>query len=71
MWRMQRADGLTSHLVLKRLAKGVCGVWFLNKTPLGVRDFSDMRTAIQWADRMQTQSWSTGWRLVSDDEPRD
>ena len=67
MWRMQRPDGRRSHLVLGREPNVIWGVWFLNETPLGIRNFSDLATAVEWADRMQAQNWSIGWRLVPDD----
>lgn len=68
MWRMQRPGGLTSHLVLGReKTKAFWGVWFLNQTPLGIRDFDDLDTAVKWADRMQAQNWATGWRLVPEE----
>ena len=67
MWRMERPGGLTSHLILGCEDSAVRGVWFLNSTPMGARDFSDMASALQWADRMQALNWSTGWRLASDE----
>ena len=68
MWRMQRPDGLTTHLVLWGEEKRIRGVWFLNETALGARDFTDLDSALEWADRRQAQNWSAGWRLLSDDE---
>jgi hypothetical protein len=67
MWRMERPNGLRSHLVLGRDAQGIHAIWFLNQTPLGMRDFSDWDSALQWAERMQAQNWCAGWRLVSDE----
>jgi hypothetical protein len=68
MWRMQRPDGLTSHLVLWGEENRIRGVWFLNKTALGMRDFNDLDSALEWADRRQHQNWSAGWRLLSEDD---
>ena len=67
MWRMKRPDGRTSHLVLGREGNGIWGMWFLNDTALGIRVFGDLASAVEWADRMQAQNWSIGWRLVTDE----
>jgi hypothetical protein len=68
MWRMERVDGRRSHLVLGRDTDVIWAVWFLNETPLGMRDFNDFASAVAWADRMKAQNWSIGWRLVADEE---
>ena len=64
MWRMWRADGLSSHAVIVPRGAGAACVWYLNDRPVGSRDFSDWSDAIRYAERMQDQNWSVGWRLV-------
>jgi hypothetical protein len=63
MWRMRRADGMSSHAVITPRATGAVVVWFLNNHPLGSRDFSDWTGALRWSDQLQAQNWSVGWRL--------
>jgi hypothetical protein len=71
MWRMERADGLAAHLVLGQTAHNVWAAWFVNNRPIGMREFDDVGSAIQFSDSMQAQNWSVGWRVVqdADDEP--
>lgn len=66
MWRMQRADGLTSHAVIGPHADRPMVVWFINNRPIGCRDFDDWTAALRWSEQMQLQNWAAGWRLVSD-----
>lgn len=63
MWRMIRPNGLRAHLVIGREGRRYWAAWFLNATVLGVRDFSELGSAIDFSDRMQFQNWSIGWRL--------
>jgi hypothetical protein len=62
MWRMQRSDGLSTHAVIGLQGGGAWVIWFLNDTPIGLRDFDDCRSAILWSDRLQHQNWAVGWR---------
>ena len=64
MWRMQRADGQSSHAVIDRRLDGVAVIWFVNDRPLGYRDFDDWTSALLWSERMQAQNWTAGWRLA-------
>ena len=64
MWRMQRANGLSSHAVIGSSADGAVVTWFLNGRPLGHRVFSDWTSALRWSDQLQAQNWTVGWRLV-------
>ncbi len=66
MWRMRRADGLFSHLLVGCQESGAWAAWFLNDRPLGLRDFGDVGSAIRFSEQMQAQNWSVGWRLVDD-----
>jgi hypothetical protein len=68
---MQRAEGLSAHLVVGYDGPIVWVAWFLNDRPLGLREFNDVGSALDFSDRMQFQNWSVGWRLVADrdDEP--
>jgi hypothetical protein len=66
MWRMRRADGLTSHAVIRPLSDGAVFVWFINDRPLGYRAFDDWISALRWSDQMQAQNWAVGWRLTSE-----
>ena len=62
MWRMRRSDGLSAHAVIGFQGRAAWVIWFLNGQPIGVRDFEDWGSAIQWSDRMQIQNWTVGWR---------
>ena len=64
MWRMRRADGLSSHAVISPHPDGAFVVWFINGRPLGSRDFGDWTSALLWSDQMQAQNWAVGWRLA-------
>ena len=64
MWRMRRADGLTSHAVIGAAPEGAVVVWFINDRPTGFRNFSDWSGALRWSDQLQAQNWAVGWRLV-------
>ena len=66
MWRMRRADGLSSHAVIGPRSAGAVVVWFINGHPLGFRDFDDWGSALRWSDQMQAQNWAVGWRLSPD-----
>ena len=66
MWRMQRADGQSSHAIIDPGRHGATVFWFVNGYRLGVRDFRDLNTALRWCDRMQAHNWATGWRVVAD-----
>ena len=66
MWRMQRADGRSSHAVIGTGPRGAVVVWFINNRPLGYRAFDDWTTALRWSDQMQAQNWAVGWRLAPD-----
>jgi len=71
MWRMRRADGLSSHAVIRSHPDGAVVMWFINDRPLGYREFHDWTSALRWSAQMQAQNWAVGWRLVSeyDDAP--
>jgi len=62
MWRMRRSDGRCAHAVIGFEGRGAWVIWFLNDRPIGVRDFEDWSSAIQWSERMQIQNWTVGWR---------
>ena len=62
MWRMRRADGLSSHAVIGPRSEVAVVVWFINGRPLGFRDFDDWASALRWSDQMQAQNWAVGWR---------
>ena len=62
MWRMRRPDGLAAHVVIGFQGRAAWVLWFLNDRPIGLRDFDDWSSAIEWADRMQRQNWAVGWR---------
>jgi hypothetical protein len=66
MWRMQRADGRSAHLVIGQDGAVIWAAWFLNDRAIGLREFHDLGSAIDFSDRMQFQNWSVGWRLASD-----
>lgn len=66
MWRMRRADGLSSHAVIGPRSEGAVVVWFINGRPLGFKDFDDWASALRWSDQMQAQNWAVGWRLSPD-----
>lgn len=66
IWRMQRADGRQAAAVIDPLESGTRVIWFMNGRPLGARYFDDWTGAIEWADRLQAQYWSVGWRLPDD-----
>jgi len=66
MWRMRRADGLSSHAVIGPRPEGAVVVWFINGRPLGFKDFDDWGSAVRWSDQMQAQNWAVGWRLSPD-----
>jgi len=64
MWRMRRADGLSSHAVIGPRSDGAAVVvWYLNGRAMGYKDFSDWTSALRWSDQMQAQNWAVGWRL--------
>jgi hypothetical protein len=67
MWRMQRADGLSTHLVVSADRRGVSATWFLNDRPFGRRQFADLQGAMRFSESLQAQNWAVGWRLVDDD----
>jgi hypothetical protein len=62
MWRMNRADGLSSHAVLDPRPDGAAVFWFVNDRPVGGRDFDDWSSALRYCDQMQAQNWAAGWR---------
>jgi hypothetical protein len=64
MWRMNRADGQSSHAVIARYQSAVAVIWFVNCRPVGFRDFDDWTSALLWCDQMRAQNWTAGWRLV-------
>ena len=66
MWRMRRGNGLLAHLVLGCEGQGAWAAWFLNDRPIGLRDFSDVGSAIRFSESMQAQNWAVGWRLIGD-----
>ncbi len=63
MWRMWRADGQSSHVVIDPRAGGVAVIWFVNDRPMGFRDFDDWTGALLWSEQMRAQNWTAGWRL--------
>ena len=66
MWRMQRADGQSSHAVIDLRWDGAVVVWFINDRQLGHRVFGDWTSAIRWSDQLRAQNWAVGWRLASE-----
>lgn len=66
MWRMQRADGQSSHVMIDLRWDGAVVAWFINGRPLGHRAFDDWTSAIRWSDQLQAQNWAVGWRLATD-----
>jgi hypothetical protein len=66
LWRMQRADGLSTHAVIDVVSSRPALVWYLNGRPLGYRHFHDWSSALRWSDQLQAQNWAVGWRLVSE-----
>jgi hypothetical protein len=67
MWRMKRGDRMFAQAVIAPSAEGASVVWFVNGRPLGMREFSDWYSAIEWSDRIRDQNWVAGWRLTPDD----
>jgi hypothetical protein len=67
MWRMRRGNRLQTHLVIAPHGHGACAMWFLNDRVLGIRDFNDLASAVQWSDRLCFQNWTVGWRLVNEE----
>jgi hypothetical protein len=65
VWRMQRADGQSSHAIIGPRLNGVAVIWFVNGRPLGLRDFDDWNDALRWSEQMQAQNCAAGWRLTS------
>ncbi len=65
MWRMRRSDGQSAHAVIGFKGGGTWVIWFVNGRPIGMRDFDDCASALQWSDRMQFQNWTAGWREAS------
>jgi hypothetical protein len=66
VWRMQRADGQSSHAIIGPRLNGVAVIWFVNGRPLGLRDFDDVGDALRWSEQMLAQNWAAGWRLTSE-----
>lgn len=66
MWRMSRGDGQSSHAVIDPRMDGAAVIWFVNGSPLGVRDFDDWTNALRWCEQMQAQNWAAGWRVTSE-----
>ncbi len=66
MWRMERPDGRSAHLVIGCGRTGTWVAWFLNGRPIGRRTCDDLGHAITFSNRMQTQNWSVGWRLATE-----
>jgi hypothetical protein len=66
MWRMRRADGLSSHAVIGPRLDGAVVVWYINGRPLGYKDFEDWASALRWSEQMQAQNWAAGWRVSPD-----
>jgi len=66
MWRMRRADGLSSHAMIGPRPDGAVVVWFVNGRPVGYRDFGDLSSALCWSDQLQAQNWAAGWRLATE-----
>ena len=64
MWRMRRADGLSSHAMIGPRPDGAVVVWFVNGRPLGYREFSDWSSALHCSDQLQAQNRAAGWRLA-------
>lgn len=62
MWRMRRGDRQESQAVIDPCGAGARVVWFLNGHALGLRDFDDWTSAIQWCDQLRSQYAATGWR---------
>ncbi len=62
MWRMVRADGLSSHAVIDPRLEKVAVLWYVNGRLLGFRAFDDWTAALQWSDQMHAQNWTAGWR---------
>ena len=67
MWRMRRANGLSSHAVIIPRSDGAIFAWFLNGRALGFKQLDDWTSAIHCSNQMQAQNWAIGWRLASDD----
>ena len=68
MWRMRRGERLSTHAVLGTQTDGAWVMWFVNGRPVGVRDFADWASALQWSDRMRVQNWTVGWRLAQEED---
>ena len=66
MWRMKHRDGRCAQAVIDPMISGARALWFVNGHALGVRDFADWTSAIEWTARLRAQQWTVGWR-VSDD----
>ena len=66
MWRTQRADGSSAHALIDSVKGRPRVVWFVNGGSVGARYFDDWTSAIKWSDRLLAQSWTVGWRLLSD-----
>jgi hypothetical protein len=66
VWRMRRADGLSSHAVIGPRLDGAVVVWYINGRPLGYKDFEDWASALRWSEQMQAQNWAAGWRVSPD-----
>jgi hypothetical protein len=66
MWRMNRADGQSSHAVIDPRPDGAAVTWYVNGRPMGTRDFRDWSVALRWCDQMQAHNWAAGWRLRPD-----
>jgi hypothetical protein len=66
VWRMQRADGQSSHAIIGPRLNGVAVIWFVNGRPLGLRDFDDWNDALRWSQQMQAQNCAAGWRLTAE-----
>jgi hypothetical protein len=70
MWRMRRGRHHTAHAVIGLQGTGAWVMWFVNDRPLGIRDFENCESAIQWSNRLKAQNWSVGWRLLTDGDER-
>ncbi len=70
MWRMERAVGLRAHAIIGVRADRAWLIWCINDRPMGIREFADWASAIQWSEQLKRQNWSVGWRLTSDGEAR-
>jgi hypothetical protein len=68
MWRMRRADGLSTHAVIGTEGTVAWVMWFLNGSVVGVRKFDDLTSAFEWTERLRFQNWTVGWRLTQDDD---